>query len=151
MTTIAYRSGFLSADTQLSYETFRNGDREKLSIVDGWIVGMAGPTFLRESIERWIGAGCPSDDVPALMVEHDGDFDLLMMDADGSVYQYDTGFLLPVCAPYAAVGSGAMLALGAMAHPSHPAGADEAVMAAMAHDKNTGGNVQTLHHSILRS
>lgn len=151
MTTIAYRNGIISADTQLSYATFRNGFREKLTIVHGWIVALAGPAFLRQTVEEWVGNGCPDSDVPALMTEFEDDFDLLLIDSDGSAYQYDGGFLLPVSAEYVAIGSGAMLAMGAMAHPTHPASAEEAVMAAMVHDKNTGGAIQSLSHEILRS
>jgi ATP-dependent protease HslVU (ClpYQ) peptidase subunit len=55
---------------------------------------------------------------------------------------------VPVIADYAAIGSGGMFAMGAMAHG---ATAEEAVAAAALHDKNTGGNIQSLHHSVLRS
>lgn len=148
MTTIAFRHGSLSADTLISYNTFTNGSREKLAIKGPFIVALAGQTWLRKPLEAWVEAGCPEDKVPEELLENGDKFEALILDAEGTCFRYECGYLLPIAADYTAIGSGHQLALGAMAHG---ATAEEAVAAAALHDKNTGGNIQSLHHSSLRS
>jgi ATP-dependent protease HslVU (ClpYQ) peptidase subunit len=70
----------------------------------------------------------------------------MLIDSDGKCFNVECGFLIPVEADYAAIGSGGMFALGAMAHGASSA---DAVAAAARHDKNTGGNIQSLHFSSL--
>jgi hypothetical protein len=148
LTTIAFRDGYLSADTLISYDTFTNGNREKLAIHGPFIVAMAGFTWLRKPLEKWVADGCPEDAVPEDLLENGDRFEALILDADGNCFRYECGYLLPVAASYTAIGSGHQFAIGAMAHG---ATAEQAVAAAALHDKNTGGNIQSLHHSVLRS
>lgn len=148
MTTIAYRSGIISADSQISYSTFHNGTREKIAVKGAYLVALAGQTWLRNMLEKWAEEGCPEDNVPDVLIDNDDKFEAIFIDKDGNCFHHESGFLVPVIADYCAIGSGAMFAMGAMAHG---ATAEEAVAAAALHDKSTGGNIQSLHHSILRS
>lgn len=147
MTTIAYRAGTISADTRISYASYHNGNREKLAIQGGYIVALAGQTWLRKPLEQWASEGCPEDSIPAVLIDHNDCFEALLIDRDGNCSAVECGYLVPVLADYAAIGSGGMFALGAMAHG---ASASEAVAAAASHDKNTGGDIQTLHFSVLQ-
>jgi hypothetical protein len=148
LTTIAYRDGTISADTRISYSSFRNGSRDKLALTKHYIVALAGSTCFRGPLEQWANEGCPEDAVPDCLLENDGEFQAMLVDPDGNVFFVERGFLVPVLADYAAIGSGAYFAYGAMAHGANAA---EAVAAAALHDHHTGGNIQSLHHTVLRS
>lgn len=151
MTTIAYRDGIIAADSRISYTTFHNGSRVKVERCGDYLVALAGPTWLRPLLEQWAREGAPSDSVPEDLLEHSESFNGLLVDRQGQGFHFENGFLVPIEADYTAIGSGAIFALGAMAHPTHPASAEEAVLAASAHDKNTGGKVRTWHFSSLDS
>jgi hypothetical protein len=149
LTTIAYRDGTISADTRISYSSFRNGSRDKLALTKHYIVALAGSTCFRGPLEQWANEGCPEDAVPDCLLENDGE---VPSDArsilTATFSSSSAGFLVPVLADYAAIGSGAYFAYGAMAHGANAA---EAVAAAALHDHHTGGNIQSLHHTVLRS
>ena len=141
MTTIAFRSGQLAADTLIAYTNITNGSRPKIERCGAYTAALAGSAWLRRPLEEWCRAGCPIDKVPQALLDNESSFAALIIDRDGKVFEFDNGYLTPVYADYTAIGSGAMLALGAMAHG---ASAEEAVLAAALHDKNTGGPVTIL-------
>lgn len=143
MTTIAYRSGYLAADSAIAYQSYINGQREKIARCGDFLVAMAGATWLRPVIEKWASLGCNPDAVPEVLIEHEDDFIVLIVDRQGIAHEFHNGFLVPVHADYTAIGSGALLALGAMAHG---ASAQEAVEAACLHDKASGGPVTARHY-----
>lgn len=142
MTTIAYRSGYLAADSAIAYQSYINGQREKIARCGEFLVAMAGATWLRPVIEQWATQGCDPDAVPEVLLEHEDEFIVLIVDRHGVAHEFQNGFLVPVHADYTAIGSGALLALGAMAHG---ASAEEAVAAACLHDKASGGPVTARH------
>lgn len=146
MTTVCFRDGYLAADTLISYNSITNGNRCKIAQCGDFYVALAGPAFLRKALERWVAEGADPDDVPETLEKHNGKFEAVVVNKVGNVFEYDNGQLLPICADYTAIGSGAMLAIGAMAHG---ASAEQAITAAAAHDKNTGGNVDFVHFSAL--
>lgn len=146
MTTIAYRSGVLAAESLIAYNNFTNGFRSKIAQVGEYMVALAGAAWLREPLEQWVADGCNTKKVPTLLMENEDKFSTLIVDKDGRAYQFDNGYLIPVHADYIAIGSGSMLALGAMAHG---ASAMEAVAAAALHDKNSGGPIDAFHFSTL--
>jgi ATP-dependent protease HslVU (ClpYQ) peptidase subunit len=146
LTTIAYRDGTISADTRITYNSYHNGNRHKLALMGRYIVGLAGETWLRRPLEQWVEQGCPEAEVPEALLDNDDKFEAMLIDPDGKCFNVESGFLVPVEADYAAIGSGGMFALGAMAHGADSA---DAVAAAARHDKNTGGNIQSLHFSVL--
>lgn len=142
MTTIAYRSGFLAADSAIAYNTYVNGQRDKIARCGEFLVAMAGATWLRPLVEQWALDGCDPESVPEALLDNEDKFSALFVDRYGQAHEFDNGFLVPIHADYAAIGSGAMLALGAMAHG---ATAEEAVEAACLHDKASGGPVTARH------
>jgi ATP-dependent protease HslVU (ClpYQ) peptidase subunit len=148
LTTIAYRNGLLAADSQISYGTIRNGSSDKIKVTRHYLVALAGSTYLRGPLERWARLNCPEDEVPDALRDNEDKFQAIFVNEEGDAFLYDHGFLVPINADYAAIGSGATLALGAMAHG---ASAEEAVRAASCHDKNTGGEVHVLSYSAPRS
>lgn len=147
MTTIAYRSGTLAADSLIAYNTITNGYRPKIAHCGEYLVALAGTAYLREALEKWVSEGCDTTSVPRLLVEHEDKFTAIIIDSEGRAHEFDNGFLVPIYADYTAIGSGALLALGAMAHG---ATAEEAVNAAACHDKNSGGPVTALHYSSIQ-
>lgn len=146
MTTIAYRSGTLAADSLIAYSAITNGSRPKIAQKGKHIVALAGNAWLREPLEEWVEAGCPRNAVPKVLIDNDEKFQCLIIDEDGQAFSFDCGYLVPIYADYTAIGSGAMLAMGAMAHG---ADAEAAVRAAALHDKNTGGEIHSLALSSL--
>lgn len=138
MTTIAYRAGVLAADTLVAYDTFTNGERNKIADCGDYHVAMAGPAFLRETFEKWVKAGCSVTALPALLEQHNDQFSAILVAPWGAPFEYNRGHLVPIDADYYAIGSGAAFAMGAMAM-----GADalHAVGAASAHDKATGATI----------
>lgn len=141
MTTIAYRDGIIAADSRISYSTIHNGNRSKIARCGSYIVAIAGASWLRPAIEQWAAEGAWPDTVPEVLLDNDDQFDALFIDRDGVAHLFENGHLIPVHSEYTAIGSGMMLALGAMAHG---ASAAQAVIAAGLHDKNTGGPIDTL-------
>lgn len=146
MTTVCFREGILAADTLIAYNTITNGERCKIAKCGNYYVALAGSAFLRPVLEKWVTDGCREDAVPKLMMEHVDDFSVIIIDNAGDAFAFDNGFLVPIYAPYTAIGSGALLAYGAMAHG---ASAEEAVAAAALHDKNTGGRIDSFHYATL--
>lgn len=144
MTTIAYRSGTLAADTLIAYHAITNGSREKIERCGDYLVAMAGATWIRTILEDWVRAGCDPNEVPEQLLDNESKFAALIVDSDGLAHEFDSGYLVPVHADYTAIGSGALLAMGAMAHG---ASAEQAVMVAAKHDKATGGPVSARHIS----
>ena len=146
MTTISYRDGILAADSAISYGTYLNGERCKITICKNYLVAMAGTAWLRNPLEEWVMRDCDPDDIPEALLKHEDKFATLIIDREGIAHEFDNGHLMPIYADYTAIGSGGALALGPMAHG---ATAEQAVMAACRHDKSSGGPVSTLHFSVL--
>lgn len=125
----------------IAYTSITNGTRDKISQCGEFTVALAGPAWLRGPLEDWCRRGC-SGPVPNELSNNDGQFAAIVIrNSTGEVFEYDSGYLLPILADYTAIGSGALLALGAMAHGADAVGA---VAAAALHDKNTGGPVTSL-------
>lgn len=148
MTTIAFRNGVIAADSRISYSTIHNGERDKLARCGEYLVALAGPTWLRHPLEAWAAEGARPDQVPEVLHDNADQFNALLVNRHGQVFQFDHGYLVPIEADYVAAGSGMLLALGAMAHG---ASAEQAVAAASLHDKNTGGSIRSAHISSLDS
>jgi len=148
ITTICYRDGVLAADTLIAYNTYTNGHRDKIAECGNYLVALAGAVCYRRILEKWVKDGCHSDEVPADLLNNTSEFSALLVDrVSGRAYEFDDGHLVPIYADYTAIGSGTMLALGALAAG---ATAEEAVEAASLHDKNTGGPVTTYDLNLTK-
>ena len=141
MTTIAYRSGIIAADTQSiggNAITATNLTKIVRRSKDGALCGASGYLAFVQAFHRWF-LGNERGRVPGF---HDGDRAFIvrkgkpieMFESVGS-FDYEP--------EYIAIGSGMEFALGAM-HAG--ASAADAVAAAIAHDPGTGGKVIVLRH-----
>lgn len=142
MTIIAYRDGVISADSQItSYSGVITSQFYKLSTnSDGWLGGGAGDIYDISAFRGWVNKGCKKTFKGA---ERDN-FEAILVDPDGFVHVIDKrGILAKDKADYYASGSGAQVALGAMAHG---ASAIEAVHIAIKLITTCGGEVCSLRH-----
>lgn len=138
MTTVAWRSGILAADTLIAYGSYTNGDREKIAQCGNYHAAVAGPAWVREPLEEWLRSGARRKNCPNELLDNEEAFATIIMNGHGAIFDFTRGYLIPICADYAAIGSGGHMALGAMAHG---ATAIQAVRAACKHDKSSGGRI----------
>lgn len=143
MTTIAYRSGVLAADTGTTVGGTRIGDTSKIGrAVDGSLYGAAGRSTYASAFREWahdMRCGTP----PEAIVDGNYCDRGLIVYPDGRIEIYEQGGKFTVAAPYYAMGSGRCEALGAM----HAGGdAEAAIRAAMAHDESTYGHIESVAH-----
>lgn len=147
MTTIAYRAGVLAADTQMSYsDTPVVVPDLKLFISGRYAVAVSGDCRYIPTIKRWFeNHDCSSEHAPERM--WDDTFDILAMDVEGNAYTLfgDELYILPT--EFFAIGSGRLLALGAMAEG---ASAARAVEIAAKHDVYTGLPVRAITMDDLK-
>ena len=146
MTTIAYRAGVMAADTRAyaGYNAPLGSKNKLLRMPDGTLVGVSSskPGF-SEFVTTWFVSGADLKDVAHLK---DVEFTLIAVRADGSaIYAKDDFYLSgPVTAPFYSIGSGNMIAIGAM-HIG--ASAHEAVEAACHYDVWSSGPVMSIRHT----
>lgn len=149
MTTIAYRSGTLAADTGVCRGNQRVGRKVKIARhSDGRLAGAAGRATYSEAFLSWFcsGEGGP----PEAKCDNESCDRGVVFEADGWIHIYEDGGKYSYCpgeVPYFAMGSGGPEALGAMF-----AGADAqtAIRAAMEHDAHTYGDVTWLTHDAAK-
>lgn len=140
MTTIAYRDGLLVADTLVSRNGAVSGYVQKIHRAGGLRFGFCGTLSLDQRFADWLRGGLQGTAPSLRCGDSEGCVAVFM--PDGSIVEWN-GDCPPdvIRAPYAAYGSGAPFALGAMAAG---ATAEEAVRAAAAVDHNTGGAITVL-------
>jgi hypothetical protein len=158
VTTIAYKNGVLAADSLINYGTFSNGEVNKIHVVampeDGGkrvrraMMAVSGAVWVIEPLIEWIESGASQDDIPHCLLHAAKDFSCIMIDDEGTVWEFNNGFFLKCGVQYHSIGSGQMFALGAMAAGIE---APEAVAAAMKHDKATGGAITVCTVADLQS
>lgn len=142
MTTIAYRSGVLAADTAMSRGgTHMGGIGKIIRRDDGAMAAIVGVAALQGPFFHWFITGEGGDNPT---VPNDGDVAAtgLIFRPGGLVEVYECGGHYAFTPdPYMAIGSGRDAALGAMFAGADP---ETAVRAAIAHDHGTGGEVVVL-------
>lgn len=146
MTTIAYRAGVLASDTQVSYSDTQVLIPDlKLFIAGDYAVGVCGDCRMIPTVKRWFEEhSCSPKKAHDRM--WDESFDILAMDRSGKLFTLLADQLYEWPVDFFAIGSGRMLALGAM---SAGASAIEAVEAAADHDVYTSRPVQSISVSDL--
>jgi ATP-dependent protease HslVU (ClpYQ) peptidase subunit len=107
--------------------------RKARRLKDGRVMGAAGNPFDLDALEQWLNEG---GDFPEL--QDDEEFDLLVLETNGSVFSYAklgrrSSELLPI-----AIGSGRELAVGAMEAGATPF---EAVEIACKRHNGSGGKI----------
>lgn len=132
MTTVAYDGITMAADSRTTGD-YKDDHCQKLFRVGKAVIGVAGAYSAGLLFIRWFKDQTkPKPDLP-------DDFYALV--ARDGIWFYDSNLIpIPTRAP-TAIGSGAHLALGAMAVGATAA---EAVRIARQYDESTGGRVRTL-------
>lgn len=142
MTTIAYRNGWIAADTGLSDNSTRDMFMTKIAKNSkGHLAGASGAATWLHAFLTWFKDGRVGE-IPisngrngcAIIVEKRNAV-ICVESIDGKIGTF------PISGPYQTLGSGSDFALGAM---FAGATASAAVRAAMRHDNGTFGRVQTL-------
>lgn len=139
MTTIAWDGKTLAADTLVSRNDAVSGYSVKAFKRGPVLAASCGSMALGQRFRDWFRSGMQGD-VPLLALDDDSACAIIIH--DGRIIEW-SGQQVPdvVAAPFAAWGSGAPYALGAMAAG---ATAEEAVRAAMMLDHHTGGEITVL-------
>ena len=140
MTTIAYRSGVMAADSMVSIGNLVFGEMRKVARgPNGELAGASGEACDVAAALAWVEDGmtgqCPDllQGTELLIAAQNGP--VLFRDRDRPLY--------PIFGEFFALGSGSAIAMGAMAAG---ASAEEAVKIACRFDKGTGGEVQVIRH-----
>lgn len=137
MTTIAFRHGVLASDSMVSSNNMHEGQAVKIRRIGKVLVGAAGSGALAQRFADWVKAGMKGDspwtgkDAGNSLVVCPDDT-MLVFGQNGPWRSYSDFY---------ALGSGELLALGAMAHG---ATAHQAVEAAIRFDCHSGGPIRTL-------
>jgi ATP-dependent protease HslVU (ClpYQ) peptidase subunit len=138
MTTLAYRSGVLAFDTQMSCGSFKRRSTKAFRLKDGSLFGITGNVNDGLKLRRWAEGGY-KDEAPSL--DDDSGVECIHVRPDG-VFLIDGGLeLIRVTDEFVALGSGGPVATGAMAMG---ASALKAVEIAAEFDAGTSGPFQTL-------
>jgi hypothetical protein len=136
MTTIAYKDGILAVDSAVTCDGRYEGSCKKWLQVDGAVAGVTGQAMVLGRLKIAVdGEGFPDFD---FLLLHDSE--LMLVSSAGIFCVTKVGFL-KIEAPFAAIGSGAGIAYGAMAAG---ASAEEAVKIACEYDCATRGPVAAL-------
>lgn len=139
MTTIAYRDGILAADTMVSGSGCRVGSVVKaFRRTDGHMAGAAGDLSWAQRLLGWFTAG--EEGEAPLPKENAGE--AIIVRPDGEVFFVDESGMHTLSAEFFSLGSGACVALGAMAAG---ASAETAIEIACRFDCHTGGDITVLH------
>lgn len=152
MTTIAYRDGVLAADSLVCGDNTRWGAKTKIVRARCGIMGGAsGDASAAAHYLEWVES-LEKEPQPEAAPDTTHGVDGLLISRDGSVWCWTGGMSLfrmelPEGETFTAIGSGAKLAMGAMAMG---ASAERAVEIAIKYDIYTGGRITTLALSAPR-
>jgi len=117
MTSIAYRSGILAADSGCWVDSVLISRVNKIQrSPNGELATGTGPSFIVEEFKRWCWDGCQGRFQPPPHEPDDG-FTGLVIDSKGMAWLYDLHGNSTQCKyePYLAIGYGQEFMLGAMA------------------------------------
>lgn len=139
MTTIAYRNGIIAADTLCRDDEFQQKYfRRKFRVMGDAVIAESGEDRWIDVFHSWWAAGRlqPAPRIPK------GQIGMIVVYPDLRCEMWaDAQYGLPITEEYCATGSGGSVALGAMFW-GHSAA--DGVRAAMQHDNDTGGKVETI-------
>jgi 20S proteasome alpha/beta subunit len=144
VTTIAYRDGVLVADSLCTSEGTVVGSAQKALRLGSLLCGAAGAIGVANAFFDWLKAGA-RDSHPDMGGANGADGTGLVIMPDGLIVTFDKYGVDRIRAPFHAIGSGARIAMGAMAVG---ATALEAVQAAVALDVWTGGALTEIRRPL---
>lgn len=138
MTTVVYKDGILASDSRCTQSDTVVGNVTKIhKIDDNTLIGFCGRTAQAFKFIEWYKDGKKKEDAQS---DDDSDFTALVI-IKGVVYRYDGYNPQIIKSKFHSIGSGFMVALGAM---EAGASAIEAIKIAKKYDIYTGGKIQTL-------
>lgn len=140
MTTVVCNREYMASDSQISRSNLTVGGIAKLFRgPDGSVLGLCGTWVVGAGLIDWL---CGRADAPPSLIDDEDDWNVLWLRRDGLWLIEDRSFrLVPAGADAYAIGSGAQLALGAMAMGATP---QQAVKVAAQFDMYTGGRIKTM-------
>lgn len=136
MTTVACRDGVMASDGQVTNGgIIVTSDTPKIFQHDGCLLGVCGLYGEMLALKKWFEGGMTGEN-PKL----EEDSEALILNPDGSLFGlWEKQFMVPINdEPFSAIGSGRVIALGAMAMG---ATAIESVEVAIRYDIYSGGEV----------
>lgn len=137
MTTLAYRNGVIAADSLATSAGYRDGLVIKIRKIGPLLVGGVGTSAVCERFVDWVRKGMTGDS-PWTGTDLGNS---MIVTPDDTILVFGQNGPWRTRGDFYAMGSGELLALGAMAHG---ASAAEAVAAAIRFDVHSGGPVRTL-------
>lgn len=148
MTTIAYKDGILSFDSRITSGSVMHGWMVKGKIVGQHLVAASGAAQDIQAFFDWFEAGADQKKKADFgLYDREADLCALVVDAKGKVTIYeDRVYPIFIEHLFYAVGSGAEIAIGAMAAGKSAA---ESVRLASKFDSATGGPIRSLKISDI--
>jgi hypothetical protein len=143
MTTVCYRDGLLAFDSRITGDTLLFGQGVKGRMTKEFMAAAAGAVQDVQAFLDWVAAGYTEDTKKKFgLLDREVEIEGIVITKKGEVLCFDNR-LYPyhVNAPFFAFGSGAHIALGAMAMG---ATAYKAVKIASIYDVATGGEIKVL-------
>jgi hypothetical protein len=143
MTVLCYRDGVLAADRMCStHYDLINGYHTKIHSGHGLMWGGCGSAQDCAAFSEWVRIGRPIDARPELDNDKDTGFIGIVIETDGAIRHYDGKLVaFPIENPFCAIGSGDMVAYGAM---EMGATSERAVEIASKYILGCGGGVDVL-------
>lgn len=141
MTVLAYRSGVLAADRQVSCGTRIDGAATKICMINGIMAGATGELAFNRRFLDWVRNGVP-DKVPDCGDVEAGNSGVIILSDDTMIFLEREGLhTMELTHGFYAMGSGCGYAFGAMAMGAR---AIEAVQVAINLDMNCGRGITVL-------
>lgn len=149
MTTIAYRDGILACDGQTTFSnvSIYNNAVKITKSEDGWLCGGCGDYAVLQHFLNWAEKRKGKFKLPSEELFDHNEYDLIMISPNGVVHTRAISLWQTHQPEYDAWGSGAQIAVGAMAYG---ASAIEAVECAIRHDIYSSGQVSHVGLSTKR-
>jgi len=148
MTTIAYRDGELAADSKCTAGGYLVGEFDKIIEVGPFLVGGCGDVAMIARYFEWLQKQDNLGELPpkpdeSLKAKEENSYTILFVHKQTkALWQMDNGnYPHLLRAPFMAIGSGHLLAIGAM---EMGATAKQAVEAAAKYDAYTGGIINVM-------
>ena len=141
MTTIAYKDGWIAADSCCTIGNYTSNSKKLYIIPDVGVVGFAGAGNAMFKIADWWLDGCQGD---APTVDNDkGESCIgILVSRKGVFCLFDGIHPMEIDDPWFAIGSGSDFAISALSLGKNP---KEAVEHAMQFDVGTGGRVDAIY------
>lgn len=149
MTTIAWDGKTLATDSQWTIGSRKHMTAKKLDFANGCWVASAGHAGQCQRFLEWAREGFPTDAKPEDFEDFADakDFTGVVLDQDGSIYEYGVELVAIPVHGAAAWGSGESFAVAAMDFGEDAVAAIEYVSS---RDTNTGGEVQSVSLAQLK-